>query len=115
MVYYRRGLTRIYLVLWALWVLVVLVGYPWYMKGEYSRQYAYWLGEGQKDLAAAYLKEFQALTYTSWFKALLQYWPYTLVALVGVPVALYGLLYGIILTARWMVRGFKGDSPRKPT
>ena len=115
MVNYRRGLTRIYLVLWIVWALVVLVGIPWYMKGEYSRQYAYWLVEGQRDLAAEYLKELQTLTYTSWFRTLIQYWPYTLGALVGVPAALYGLLYGVAMTIRWIVRGFRGDGQRKPT
>lgn len=115
MVKYRRGLSRIYLVLCAVWVLVVLVGPPWYMMGEKIRQYNYWLGEGQEGLAAVYLMEYQGVTYTAWFEALLHYWPYTLGALVGVPVALYGLLYGMILIVRWLLRGFKDDTQRPPT
>jgi len=104
---YRRGLTRIYLVLWVIWVLVVLVGMPVYIVREaidcvwVLHRNLFWVC-------------FKPGTYASVYNQMLRLWPFVLGALVGVPVVLYGLVYGAIVTfrgtTRWVARGFKGDS-----
>ena len=129
----RRGLTRLYLVLWGAWVLFFLVGLPWGIRENDMKQYGSWKVQAAKDLGAglpeiaqfseniaeAYKQQTEAASYGAYFHELFEDWPLTLGALVGLPACLYGLLYGSIMTLRgvlrWVVRGFKADVPDQPT
>ena len=114
----RRGLTRLYLVLWAIWIPVSI----WYIQKSYVDEVSQWtkfaleeesagahaVAESSRALAEEYRKEWRA----SWLSLLGIYG-------VGLPALLYGLLYGSIMTLRgmlrWVVRGFKHDVPDRPT
>ena len=105
----RRGLIRLYLVLWAIWVPMSL----WYAHEYYlvtfvvnwskialeeERAGAHEVAESSWRVANQYRKEWEE----SWFLV------FGIVGL-GLPALLYGLLYGSIMTLRgvlrWIVRG----------
>jgi len=104
---YRRGLTRVFLVLWFVWVLVVLVGMPAFIVREAID--CAWIVHRNLFWVC-----FKGGTYGSVYKEMLHLWPFLFGAIVGVPVVLYGLMYGAVVTirgtTRWVARGFTGDS-----
>jgi hypothetical protein len=117
MVTYRRGLTRAYLVLWAIWILFLLVIFPWYLVREASHEYVNWYIQSLSDPS---LKEIansykEAASYRAVYRDIFKDWQLLLVALLGVPALLYGVMYGTAVTfrgtLRWIVRGFKEDTP----
>jgi hypothetical protein len=112
----RRGLTRLYLVLWALWIPVAF----WYAHEYYLiTDVVYWsqralehesagldaVARSERALVDEYKREWEG----SWRPL------FGLVG-IGLPALLYGLLYGSIMTlrgvVRWVVCGFKPDAPR---
>jgi len=93
---YRRGLTRVYLVLWAIWVLVVLVGMPAYIVREAID--CVWILHRKLFWVC-----FKGGTYGSVYMEILRLWPFVLTALVAVPVVVYGLIYGTVATVRRLV------------
>ncbi len=105
---YSRGLTRVYLVLWVIWVFVVLAGIPMYIVGEGLE--CVWVLH--RDL---FWTCFKGGTYSSVYKEMLRLWPFLVGALVAVPVVVYGLAYGIIATVRWLGGGFKTSTRHVPT
>lgn len=119
---YPRGLTRVSLVLWAIWVLIVLFVFPWYEvinardKAADAHLQALRARAEQNEQSAASWERLsksytQTFNYTNIYRGMLQQWPLTLGALIGAPAVLYGLLCGIVLTFGWVVRGFKRGSP----
>ena len=121
---WRIGLTRLYLVLWGIWILFVLVGMPiWtvndareqarFAEAE-SRTYANAGNQDEAGRALARAQQYKRMTLARAYQELYAEWPAALAFLIGPPVALYGCLYGSVLLFAWVRRGFRPDTPRPP-
>ena len=125
---YRRGLNRIYLVFCVTWILLFLVGWPMYLRsqrlknaieiesthGALTRELKGRISDpndlqqiekADKEIARLQRESASlASIYTemwktwSWFESAL---------LVVPPIVLYGVLSGLAMITRWIVRGFK--------
>ncbi len=122
---WRTGLTRLYLVLWGMWILFVLVGMPiWtvhdareeakFAEAE-SRTYANAGKQEEAGRALARAQQYKRMTLARAYQELYAEWPAVLAFLIVPPVVLYGLLYGSVLLFAWVRRGFRPDTPHTPT
>jgi len=121
---WRIGLTRLYLVLWGIWILFVLVVMPiWtvndareqarFAEAE-SRTYATAGNQDEAGRALARAQQYKRMTLARAYRELYAEWPAVLAFLIVPPVALYGFLYGGVLLFAWVRRGFRPDKPRTP-
>jgi len=121
---WRTGLTRLYLVLWGIWILFVLVVMPiWTVNDarEQARsaeaQYQTYANVGNQDEAGRALaraRQYRRMTLASAYQELYADWPAVLAFLIVPPVALFGFLYGSVLLFAWVRRGFRPGKPRTP-
>ncbi|MBP1774746.1 MAG: hypothetical protein H6Q86_752 [candidate division NC10 bacterium] len=92
MVAWWKPLTRLYLVLWLLWVLFNLVGGPAFVVLEDNRT-----------------------TLASLYQDMAHNWPDMLASLIGVPLAVYGVLCGTMLLLACVIQGCRRDRRRSPS
>lgn len=104
---YHRGLTRAFLAGWAVWMLVVLVALPLYIVGEAFE--CFWVID-----RSVFRVCFDTHTFAAVYMQMLHLWPYVIGALVGVPVSVYGLICGMIVTIRWLIGGFRNPIRQVP-
>jgi len=129
---WKRGLHRIYFLLCLIWLGYWLVVVPWQTVRDARKgcQAGYRLdiedrwnaagGDAERlkartETAEANLKECYALSspisvYGDTFAELLTPWVFG--SLVLIPLVAYALAWGLILPARWVVRGFLADSSK---
>ncbi|MBI1814116.1 MAG: hypothetical protein HYR72_03995 [Deltaproteobacteria bacterium] len=135
---YRRGLTRLYVVISALWIAFVLVGVPWWARDTWIRNASVALEQKKQEMSSrdAALKkspidqreadEHQRLADehqrdAEWFRQHADNWwsetwlaPRLLslwaIALGAIPIALYGILYALISGLDWAKRGFRNSN-----
>jgi hypothetical protein len=124
MLAWRRGLTRLYLVLWSLWVLFLLVVGPAYVS-HHAREranaaeveYRAHATAGNAIEAADALRrlvENKRTTLVSIYRDMSHTWPDVLVPLIGFPLAFYGALYGTALLIACVLHGVRPASRRGP-
>jgi hypothetical protein len=105
---YPRGVTRAFLVGWAVWLLVFLVALPLYIVGEAFE--CFWVID-----RSVFQVCFDAHTFAAVYTQMLHHWSLVIGALVGVPAAVYGLICGMIATIRWLIGGFRNPIRQVPT
>ena len=114
---WRKGFTRLYLVLWSLWVLFILVVGPAYVSIQASErartaevEYRAHVTAGNAVAAVDALRrmrENQRTTLASIYQDMTHTWRDLLIPLVGFPLALYGALYGSALLSACLIRSIR--------
>jgi len=122
---WSRGLTRLYLVLWSLWVLFILVVGPAYVSNQARErasaaevEYRAHATAGNAVEAADALRrlvENKHTTLLSIYQDMYRTWPDVLVPLIGFPLALYGALYGTVLLIACVFGGVRPAGGRSPS
>jgi len=117
-IHLRRGLTRLYLVLWVVWIPILL----WLTHTSYVEEQRMWTRRAIEAESRGFHDE--AATARTVAKGLDDQWRadrLILLPLYGLvlPALLYGFLYGSIMTLRWVllwvIGGFKHNPPEQPT
>jgi hypothetical protein len=114
----RRGFNRIYIVLTVLWAGYCLFGFPWQARRDaadffgkqtlvcydaastHPNERKSCLDEAQK----IFQEEIAPWQWTNYYRA---NWTYIFVAIVLVPLVLYGICRGVAAVLEWIVRGFR--------
>ena len=125
MVAWWKPLTRLYLVLWLLWVLFNLVGGPAFVaiqEQERARaavvDYQAYAQLGDYYAAADAVRrmlEDNRTTLASLYQDMAHNWPDMLASLIGVPLAVYGVLCGTMLLLACVIQGCRRDRRRSPS